>query len=98
MDFVTLAYQLLGGVLAAVLANTWLRGLKLGLLGGVLVGIVGGALGGLVLTAYVSLAPAMLPDGTLGAPLAIVAHIASGGAGGLALAILTGLLKGLVRA
>jgi len=97
MDYVTLASQVLGGIIAAFLVGAFLRGLGLGLFGSVIVGVVGGALGGLVLTDYLSLAPAGHSDGTMAEPVAVIAQIASGGAGGAVLAVLTGLLKGLVR-
>jgi hypothetical protein len=97
MDYVTLASQLLGGVLAAVLGGALLRDLALGAFGSVIVGIVGGALGGLILTSYLSLAPAGGPDGTIGEPVAVLAQVASGGAGGAVLMILTGLLKTLAK-
>jgi hypothetical protein len=97
MDYVTLASQLLGGVLAAFLAGVLLRGLALGASGSVIVGIVGGALGGLILTNYLSLAPAGRPDGTTAEPIAVLAQVASGCAGGAVLMILTGLLKTLAK-
>jgi uncharacterized membrane protein YeaQ/YmgE (transglycosylase-associated protein family) len=98
MDYVTLASQQFGGVLAAFLVGTLLRNLELGVVGNLVVGIVGGALGGLVLAQYLDLAPVALPDGTVGDPVALFTQIAVGAAGGALLAIVTGLLKSLVTA
>jgi uncharacterized membrane protein YeaQ/YmgE (transglycosylase-associated protein family) len=98
MDYVTLASQLLGGVTAAFLAGRVLRDLDLGIVGDVVVGIVGGSLAGLILTNYLSLVPAGLPDGRMAPPLSVLAQIAAGATGGVILLILTGLLTSLVRA
>lgn len=95
LDFVTLACQLLGGVLGALLAGAFFGKLTLGPLGNALVGVVGGAAGGLILTSYLGLAPASLPDGAIGEPRAVLAHLASGAAGGAVLMIVVGYLKGL---
>lgn len=97
MDYVTLACQLLGGVLGALLAGALLGNLSLGALGNTIVGCVGGPLGGLVLTGYLTLAPAGLPDGTIAEPAAVLGQVASGAAGGAILVVLVGLLKSLVR-
>lgn len=97
MDYVTFATQGLGGIVAAFIAGLLRPQLSLGLLGNVIAGIVGGGLGGLILTQYLDLAPAGHPDGTLAEPIAILLQIASGGAGGGALTILTGLVIGLSK-
>lgn len=95
LDFVTLACQFLGGVLGALLAGSLFRNLTLGPIGNALVGLVGGAAGGLVLTSYLGLAPASFPDGTIGEPHAVFAHVASGAAGGALLMIVVGWLRRL---
>jgi hypothetical protein len=97
MDYVTFATQVLGGIIAAFAAGALLRPLSLGTLGNVVAGGVGGGLGGLILTRYLDLAPAGHPDGTVAEPVAVVLQIASGGAGGAVLMILTGLIVGLCR-
>jgi hypothetical protein len=94
MDYVTFATQVVGGIAAAIIAGLLWRPLSLGVLGNVIAGIVGGGLGGLILTQYLDLAPAGQPDGTIAEPSAVLMHIASGGAGGAALMILTGLIIG----
>ncbi len=93
MDYPTLATQLLGGILGAVLVAAALRRFALEYLGALVIGIVGGALGGLVATSMLGLVPAALPDGAFGPPAAIAAQAAAGAAGGALLAVLTGLLK-----
>jgi len=97
MDYLTLACQLLGGVLAAFLAAALLQGLTFRALGSVVVGIVGGALGGLILADYLSLAPAVLPDGSANAPFAALLQVAGGAAGGAVLMILTGLIEAVFK-
>jgi hypothetical protein len=92
MDVVTLAVEQASGVLAAALVSALSPRLRLAALGIVIVGIVGGGLGGLILSQYAGPAPVRLDQ--LAADLgALVRHIASGAAGGAALAILTGLLN-----
>lgn len=98
MDYATLAVQLAGGVLGTLLAALLLRELSLGFLGNVVVGIVGGALSGLILTDYLALAPAGLPDGTFAEPEAILAQAVAGGAGGAILMMATGFLTGRHKA
>lgn len=97
MDWVTLACQLLGGVLGALLAGALLGKLSLGALGNTIVGCVGGPLGGLILTRYLALAPAGLADGSIAEPAALLGQVASGAAGGLVLVVLVALLKSLAR-
>lgn len=97
MDYVTLACQILGGVLGALLSGALFGHLSLGALGNTIVGCVGGPLGGLVLTGYLTLAPVGLPDGSIAEPAAALSQVASGAAGGAVLVFLVGLLKGLVR-
>jgi len=96
LDYVTLACQLLGGVLGALLSGAIFRRLSLGALGNTVVGCVGGPLGGLILTGYLTLAPVGLPDGSIAEPATALGQIAGGAAGGAVLVILVGLLKGLV--
>lgn len=97
MDYVSFASQILGGVIAAVLLGALLLRMSLGTLGNVIVGIVGGSLGGLILTQYLHLAAAGHPDGTMAEPGAVILQIASGGAGGAVLMILTALIVGCCR-
>lgn len=97
MDYVTLAFQLLGGALGALLAGALPGSARLGTLGNAIVGCVGGPVGGLVLTSYLALGPAALADGTIAEPAAVLGQVLSGAAGGAILAIIVGLLKGLVR-
>ena len=97
MDIGIVAAELLGGILAAALAGRLARQCRLGLAGAVIVGVVGGALGGLVLMQYSAIAPATA-SGFTQDPGVLMTHAASGAAGGAALAIVTGLLRSLVRA
>ncbi len=97
MDYVTLAIQLLGGTLGALVAAALPGGVSLGSFGNAIVGCVGGSVGGLVLTGYLALGPAALADGTIAEPAAVLAQVLSGAAGGAILVIIVGLLKGLVR-
>lgn len=97
MDYVTPACQLLGGVFGALLSGALFGRLSLGALGNTIVGCVGGPLGGLILTGYLTLAPAGLPDGSIAELPAALSQVASGAAGGVVLVFLVGLLKGLVR-
>ena len=97
MDYVTLAFQLLGGALGALLAGALPGSVSLGALGNAIVGCVGGPSGGLILTGYLVLGPAALADGTIAEPVAVLGQVLSGAAGGAILVILVGLLKGLVR-
>jgi uncharacterized membrane protein YeaQ/YmgE (transglycosylase-associated protein family) len=94
MDTITLATQLLGGLIAAVLAGAMLSELSLGIFGNAIAGIVGGALAGLILPGFLGLAAAAGPDGSIGESMAVLAQAASGAAGGAALMILTGLVVG----
>ena len=97
MDYVTLAFQLLGGALGALLAGALPGSISLGALGNAIVGCVGGPSGGLILTGYLALGPAALADGTIAEPAAVLGQVLSGAAGGAILVMLVGLLKGLVR-
>lgn len=93
LDHITLACQALGGVLGALLAAAIFRSLSLGAIGTALTGVVGGALGGLIFNSYFALEPASRPGVLLGEPEAILAHLASGAAGGAILLIVIGFLK-----
>jgi hypothetical protein len=97
MDYVSFASQILGGVIATVLMGAFVRRLSLGTLGNVIVGFVGGSLGGLILADCLHLPPAGHADGTAAEPGAVILHIASGGAGGAALMIVTALIVGCCR-
>jgi F0F1-type ATP synthase assembly protein I len=88
MDVVTLAAEQLSGVLAAAVLSLLVSRARIGPLGILVVGLVGGGLGGLILTQYTGTAPVL----SSAEPKALAAHIASGAAGGAALALVTGFL------
>ncbi len=79
--------------MGALLAAALLRSLSLRALGTALVGLVGGAAGGLIFNSYLGLNSASSPDGLIGEPQAVLAHLASGAVGGAVLLVVIGFLK-----
>lgn len=95
MDFITLGIQLVSGLVGGQLGGAMMRNMSLGVLGNTVAGLAGGWLGGNVLGKVLHL-PAATVDGVLGDPMAIAGQTGAGGAGGLALVILLGLLRGML--
>jgi hypothetical protein len=91
-----LLIQLASGALGGNLAGSLRRNLSLGTLGNSIAGAIGGGLGGTFIGPMLTGGAAILgADGTIDLP-ALLALIASGGAGGGALTAIAGLIRSVM--
>src|SRR5262245_25075437 len=93
----SLVPQLLSGVAGGNLAGVLFGGVSLGTLGNSIVGLIGGALGGYLLGNWADGVGAAAAAGTGVEMGSLVSNLVSGGAGGILLTAIIGVIRNMAR-